>query len=78
MSTLGDPARGAFAVTTNNTSEQPARAFYVGGTGDVAVVPHGSDSPIVLKSVPAGSIIPMQVKIFRTTSTTATDIVAFT
>jgi hypothetical protein len=49
--------------------------IYVGVTGDVTVETAGGDS-VTLKAVPAGMIIPLNVKRVDSTNTTATDMVA--
>jgi hypothetical protein len=49
--------------------------IYVGVTGDVVVETSGGDS-VTLKAVPAGMIIPLNVKRVDSTLTTATDLVA--
>lgn len=70
------PALHAAAVTTHNTNELPvvARALWIGGAGDVSVVPAGQHSPVTIKNV--SGVLPVSVKQVRTTGTTATDIVA--
>lgn len=66
------------ALTPSDTmSLNPApRALYVGGAGDVSVVALRDSGPVTLAGVPAGSILPIQVRTVRATGTTATDIVA--
>jgi hypothetical protein len=79
MSTMGDPGRGAFAVTTHNTNTVTGvKSLYVGGAGDVAIIPIGGTDPVVFKNVPAGGYVLVQPSVIRTTGTTATDIVAIT
>jgi hypothetical protein len=50
--------------------------FYVGTTGDVSVDTEEGDTAIVFSSIPAGAVIPIAVKEFNNTGTTASDIVA--
>lgn len=52
------------------------RALYVGGTGDLSIIAVNDESPVTLKGVPAGSILPVRAAYVRATGTTATAIVA--
>lgn len=76
MSTLGDPGRNAATVTPSDSTVLNARALYIGGTGDLAVIPIGNSSPVTFVGVPAGVVLPLQVTKVMATNTTATDIVA--
>lgn len=77
-STMSDPASGAFAVTKSDSTElSGVRALYIGGSGDVAIIPVGSSTPITFKSVQVG-ILPVRCRKVMSTNTTATDIVALT
>lgn len=60
---------------TTNLSE-PARALYVGGTGDLAIVTPNTATAVVLTNVQAGTLIPVKCVRVNSTSTTATSIVA--
>lgn len=74
-----ETARQLVAVTKSDTVDLTiyARALWVGGAGDVAVVgPDGPDTPTVLKGVPAGTRLDVQARRVHSTGTTATDIVA--
>lgn len=51
-------------------------SLFVGGAGNIAVVPAGSDQVVVLENVPDSSFIPLQVKRVNSTNTTATKIIA--
>lgn len=78
-SAMSDPAVGAFAVTkSDSTILAGVRALYVGGAGDVAVMPVGSTTAVTFSAVPAGSILPVRVSKVMSTNTTATLIVALT
>lgn len=71
------PEFGA-VVTPSDTGhlEQPATLF-VGGAGNVKVLPAGSDAAAVtFTGVAAGSILPIVVVRVYNTDTTATNIVA--
>lgn len=81
MSQLTRPGASTVAVTASNTvditqlnGEYP-RALWVGGAGNVAVVtPDGVANTIT--GVPAGTLLPIQVRRVNSTSTTATSMVA--
>ena len=75
---LNSPAQNAAAVTPNDSTDLTtfARGLYVGGAGDVVVDMVGSGSTITFAGVAAGTILPIRVSRVRSTSTTATDIVA--
>lgn len=76
---LSDPAAGAFAVTpSDSTTLAGVRALYVGGAGNVAVMPFGSGTAVTLVGATAGSIIPVRCTKVMSTNTTATNIVALT
>lgn len=73
------PARTAVAVTKSDATvySPPLRALYVGTTGDVAVVLADDSAPVTLTSIPAGSILPIQVKQVKSTGTSAGGFVGF-
>jgi hypothetical protein len=75
MSEGSDPAWRAGAVTKSDTTVVAARALYIGGTGDVAVVPKGQTDAVTFKAVPVG-FFPVSVSKVMSTNTTATDIIA--
>lgn len=74
---LSAPAARAVAVTPHDTNEltRHAKALYVGGAGNIAVTTVGGDD-VTFTAVPAGSILPVRVKIVKSTGTSATSIVA--
>lgn len=74
---ISNPARRLAAVTPSDTAtiNINAAALYVGGTGNVAVVTTGG-STVTFSSVPAGTILPVQVTQVLATGTTATLMVA--
>jgi len=64
------------AITpTDNTAIGPFSALYVGGAGNVAVVPLGQTTAVVFDAVPAGTILPLEFQGINATSTTATNLV---
>ena len=71
------PAYGAFAVTPADSDlAKPARAVYVGGAGDVAVIMASGDE-VTFSGCLAGTILPIQVIQIKA-ATTATNILALT
>jgi len=72
-------ARDGIVVTPSNSVDltDVTRALYVGGAGNVAVVMAGSGDTLVITGVPAGAFLPISVTRVNSTSTTATNIVAF-
>lgn len=79
MSSISDiePGRSPVAITKSDTTvyEPALRAFYVGTTGDVAILAPGAESAVTFKAVPAGAIIPVKVAKIMSTGTDASDIV---
>mgnify|MGYP003644684829 CR=1 FL=1 len=71
-------ATGAYAVTPNDSTDlsQLARALYVGGAGNVALVPNRGGTAVTFLNVPSGTILPVQAFRVMATSTTATSILA--
>lgn len=69
-------ARGAFAVSASDSVNftVAARALYIGGAGDVAVVMATGDV-VTFKAVPAGTVLPVRCTRVNSTNTSATDIV---
>ena len=82
---VASPARNAMAITKSDTVDLSpyAKGIYVGGTGDVIVImvndyEQNGDSatPIKFASVPAGTVLPIQVARVMSTNTSATNMVA--
>jgi hypothetical protein len=71
------PARRAAAVTPSDASDLPqvAKALYLGGGGDLAIVPADGPGAVVLKDHAPG-YVPIQVRRVLATGTTAADVVA--
>ena len=66
------------AVTPSDTTPikgGPARALYVGGTGDVVAI-NENGAAVKFAGVTAGSVLPIATSRVNATNTTATDIVA--
>lgn len=51
-------------------------SLFVGGAGNISVVPACSDQVVKLENIPDSSFIPLQVKRVNSTDTTATKIIA--
>jgi len=77
QATVISPLTTAASVTPHNTNELEyvTRAVYVGGTGDVAVTMQDGGS-VTFVGVPAGTLLPIRVKIVKATGTDATAIIA--
>lgn len=77
MSDYNTAPKMAHEVTPSDANNLPwnAEVLYVGGAGDVAVVPV-TGSSVVFSSVPAGTQLRIRCKQVLSTGTTATDIVA--
>jgi hypothetical protein len=77
QATVISPLTSAASVSPHNTNELSyvTRALYVGGAGDVSVtMQDGGD--VVFAAVPAGTTLPIRVKVVKATGTDATDIIA--
>lgn len=74
---LESPATNAVVVTPDNSNDlaYTTRAIYVGGAGNINV-DMVSGQTCLFSGVPAGTVLPIRVKRVRSTSTTATLIVA--
>ena len=58
------------------TDNQPIPvSIYVGGTGNVTVLPFGSTTPVTLTNFPGGNVIPIMVRRVNLTGLTATNLV---
>ena len=74
------PGNDAFSVTPSDTAVFPASLIYVGGAGNVAVMPaaqEGRASPTAVTFIapPVGSTLPVLVSRVMSTNTTATALV---
>jgi hypothetical protein len=74
---LADPARQAFAITPNATSEiDPLpKAVFVGTGGDIVGRAAGSGADVTFKNVASGQVLDVRFQYIRATGTTAADIV---
>jgi hypothetical protein len=72
------PADEALTVTPSDVAElnPRSRALYVGVAGDLTVDMATGGTDILFKAVPAGTLLPLQVKKVKLTGTTASQIVA--
>ncbi len=71
-------ARKLVAVTPSDATDLTAvaKALYIGGGGDVEVIAADDTDAVVLKAVPAGAFLPVQVRRVLAGNTSATLIVA--
>lgn len=77
MSAYTDPGSRLAAVTPSDSTDLTgARAVYVGGAGNVALIAIDDSAAVTFTAVPAGHIIPVRVSRVMSTNTTATNIVA--
>ncbi len=79
IGTARDPAKNAFAITPNDTNEiQVGRALYIGSGGNINVVMANdlTNTPVLFKNVPDGTLLPLEVRIVLDTLTTAQSIVS--
>lgn len=68
-------AQSAEAVTPSDTTEIRALALYVGTGGTLRVVTANGDD-VTFSGVPNGFLLPLEVRRVRSTTTTASNIVA--
>lgn len=75
----GLSARNAAVVTPNDSTDlaEVTRGVFVGGAGNLNVNMAGTGTSLTITGVPAGAFLPISVARIRSTSTTATNIVAF-
>jgi hypothetical protein len=74
---LSRPFYKADVITPSDDAENEYISFYVGSTGDVAVLPRTNSQPVVFAGVPAGTTINLHVKKVLATGTTSTAIIGF-
>lgn len=77
VKSLQDPARNGYVVTPADGTDLKfvTRAIWIGGAGNLNVDMVNGDT-VLFSGIPAGTFLPIQVKRIRSTSTTATLIVA--
>lgn len=78
LSDVSAPADSAVVITPDDNTDlvNNTKSIYVGGTGNLSVVMLGDGSTVLFSGIPAGAILPIQVKRIRATGTTASLIVA--
>ena len=71
------PARNCFAIAASDVADLPSvtKAIYVGSGGDIAARTIGSDTDVVFRNVPGGSILDIMASAVRQSGTTASDLV---
>lgn len=74
---LESPARNAFAITPNDSTDLTTytRGIYIGSAGDVAVTLAGDTSPVTFVGLLAGTILPVRAKRVLVTGTSAGSLV---
>jgi len=66
----------ARAVTPSDATVVGCNAIYVGGAGNISVLPKSGETAVVFTAVPVGSILPVNAVLIRSTGTTATLLIA--
>tara|TARA_R110002012_G_C11192203_1_gene558619 strand:- start:5 stop:496 length:492 start_codon:yes stop_codon:yes gene_type:complete len=65
-----------YEIYRSNKANSEGFSLFVGGAGNIAVVPVSSDQTVIMTNVPDSSFIPLQVKRVNSANTTATNIIA--
>jgi hypothetical protein len=75
----GLSARNAAVVTPDDDTDlaEVTRGVFVGGAGNLNVNMAGTGTSLTITGIAAGTFLPISVARIRSTSTTATNIVAF-
>lgn len=75
---LDSPIEKAESVTPNDTTDLPniPRALWIGTGGNIALVPKGQTTGVIIQNVPDGTLLPIRAKRITAAGTTATDIIA--
>ena len=79
VSNQASPAVSALAVTPadgTTLTNGPCRSLYIGGAGDISVIPVNQTTAVIFSAVLGGTILPVMVTSVQATATTATGIVA--
>lgn len=71
-----EPSSDPFAVVLSDTVDitRVAKALYVGGAGNIALIAEDSNTTVTFSNVPSGFILPIRVRRILVTGTTATNI----
>lgn len=75
---IRDPITRAAAITPDDDDDltEVTRAIYTGAGGNISMILKNDTSAVTFSDAPAGAILPLRVKRVRSTSTTATGLVA--
>jgi len=65
-----------FQIYRANTASSEGFSLFVGGQGDIAVIPASSDEIVTMQNIPDSSFVPLQVRRVLASNTTATNIIA--
>ena len=69
-----DPAMQVEAIVPHVSTNMPhpSRYIYVGGAGDITLIPVGGTAAVVFKAVPVGTVLPVQASRVNAIGTSAT------
>jgi hypothetical protein len=72
-----DPSGEPFVAALSDTVdfERVAKALYVGGGGNIALIAEDSNTAVTFSAVPSGYILPVRVRRILVTGTTASNII---
>lgn len=70
-------ASQGFTIVPSDTDELPAvtTKLWVGSTGDISVILAGDTVAVILKSIPAGTMLDLRIKQVKASGTTASNMV---
>lgn len=69
------PGRAVVVTPSDSVDLDRDSTLYIGGTGNISVITAGGDT-VLFSAIPAGTFLPVLVSRVRSTTTTATLIVA--
>ncbi len=71
------PGNHAAVLTKSDSNDlaTTSRALYIGGAGDINVIMAGGET-VLFSAVPAGTVLPIAITRLKSTSTSATLVVA--
>jgi len=71
------PAESCFAIVPSDSEDLPraTKAIYIGGGGDLTLIPVRGDAAVTFRNLASGSILDVRVRAVQVSGTTATDLV---
>lgn len=72
---VSDSPSRAVAITPSDSAQVALVGLYVGGAGNVAVVPEGQNTAVTFTAVPVGTTLWLRIRQVNATNTTATNLV---